>query len=98
MNTEKLVPIEERILMGDFPVKPGDWVVMTLECNGEEYPCLGRVLTVGSRNPDPGVAIEFKTPEDLDQHTGGAHSVVKLSRYDSMWADIEFLKPHMESD
>ena len=94
MEKEKLVPEEKRILMGDFPLKPRDWVVMTLECGGKEYPCLGRVLVVGSRNPDPGVAIELTTPEELEAHTGGAHSVVKLSRHDSMWADIEFLKPN----
>ena len=96
MDTEKRVPEEERIWMGDFPLKPEDWVVMTLECDGEEYPSLGRVLAVGSRNPDPGVAIELKTPEEFDQHTGGAHSGVKLSRYDSMWAEVEFCKPHCE--
>lgn len=92
----ELVPEEKRILMGDFPLKPGDWVIMPLDCRGREYPCIGRVLAVGSRNPDPGVSIELKTPEEFDEHTGGAHSVVKLSRYDSMWADIEFLMPHCE--
>lgn len=89
-----LVPAEKRILMGEFPLRPGDWVVMTLECGDEEYPCLGRVLAVGSRNPDPGVATELKAPEELDEHTGGAHSEVRLSRYDSMWVDIEFLRPY----
>lgn len=88
-----LVPEEKRILMGDFPVRPGDWVVMPLECNGEEYPCLGEVLYVGSRNPDPGISIRLTTPEELDSHTGGAHSGVRLSRYDSMWAEVRFIKP-----
>lgn len=96
METEKRVHAEERILMRDFPLRPGDWVVMRLECCGNDYPCLGEVIAVGSRNPDPGVAIELKTPEEFEAHIGGAHGGVRLSRLDSMWAEIKFIKPHCE--
>lgn len=87
---------EKRILMRDFPLRPGDWVVMRLECGGEEYPCLGAVIAIGSRNPDPGIAIELKTPEEFEAHIGGAHGGVRLSRLDSMWAEIQFIKPRCE--
>lgn len=94
MESVKLVPEEERILMRDFPASPGDWAVMQLDCGSVELPCLGEVISVGSRNPDPGVATKLKTKEEFETHVGGVHGSVRLSRYYSMWAEIKFIKPH----
>lgn len=93
--SRKTVPETERILMKNFPLMPRDLVVATLECADcdEKLPCIGEVQSVFSRNPDPGVTVELKTKEDFAAHIGGEHNLVKLSRYDSMWANILFSLP-----
>lgn len=82
---------EKRIPMKDFPLKPGDLVIMPLNHIVEdERPFIGKCFTIYSRNPDPGVTISIATKEDFDAHVGGIHASVKLSYEDSMWALIVF--------
>lgn len=89
-----VVAEDKRIAMGEFPLKPGDIVVMTLNhIQEDERPWLGKVMEVYSRNPDPGYTIALRTKEEFEEHTGGIHSPVRLSRDDSMWALIIFATP-----
>lgn len=88
------VPEESRIFMRDFPLAPGDLVVMSLShLTEDEKPRIGKVFGVFSRNPDPGVTVMLATKEDFEAHTGGVHGSIKLSYYDSMWALIVFATP-----
>jgi hypothetical protein len=84
---ESKLPEEKRIWMKDFPLVPGDVVIMEIEGKTR----LGRVVEVYSRNPDPGQTISLKSKVDFEEHVGAMHESVRLSRYTSMWAVIVFV-------
>lgn len=95
-----IIPENERILMGEFPLKPGDIVLIMLDradiknlaVEGDKS-WLGHVSEVFLRNPDPGVTVAARTPQELDELTGGIHSNVHLRYSDTMWARIVFAVP-----
>jgi|SRR3989338_4315606 len=95
----EFMPENERILMGEFPLKPGDIVVMMLDPADIKYavvgekPWLGYVSEVFLRNPDPGVTTVARTKKELDALTGGIHSPVRLKYFDTMWARVVFAVP-----
>lgn len=79
--------------MRDFPAPPDELFLMPLgEETGNVVPCLGKVVLVLSRNPDPGVTVGITTREDFETHVGGAHSEIKLTIEDSMRAVVLFAK------
>lgn len=90
-----IAPEEERIPMRDFPLKPGDFVIKRFSpmVSGQDAPWLGRVRTVYSRNPDPGVTIALHSKEEFDELTGGIHESVRLKYEDTMWAEVVFPIP-----
>lgn len=95
-----IVPENERILMGEFPLKPGNIVLMMLDradiknlAVESERPWLGHVSEVFLRNPDPGVTVGARTEKELEELTGGIHSNVRLRYSDTMWARIVFAVP-----
>ncbi|KKS39020.1 MAG: hypothetical protein UV01_C0001G0096 [Parcubacteria group bacterium GW2011_GWA2_42_14] len=94
-----IVSESERILMNEFPVKPGNMVLITLDpidikhAVDEGKPWLGYVTEVFLRNHDPGVTVAIRTPEEFNELTGGVHSPVRLKCSDTMWARIVFAVP-----
>ena len=89
------VPEDKRIPMRDFPLMPGDFVIKRFGpmVSGEDAPWLGRVRTVYSRNPDPGVTIALGSKEEFDELVRGVHESVRLRYNDTMWAEIVFPIP-----
>lgn len=89
------MPEDKRIPMREFPLKPGDFVIKRFGpmVSGQDAPWLGRVRTVYSRNPDPGVTIALNSIEEFNELVGGIHEKVKLKYDDTMWAEVVFPVP-----
>ena len=61
--------------------------------SGQDAPWLGKVRTVYSRNPDPGVTVALNSESEFNELVGGIHESVRLKYDDTMWAEIVFPIP-----